>query len=194
MKNNPNLSIYILCGGKSTRMGEDKGFVMYKGKSFMEWILKAAQPLSSSIFLLSKNQAYSQFGYPLITDLVKGKGPVGGIYTALEHSKTEWNLILSCDIPQISTAILEELILLAHRGKSDLVMVTDGKNDYPLVGIYQKKLSSYFLQAIAEDKLKLCPLVETLNPSRLWVMQDEQKCILNINSREDLKNLTTYDL
>ena len=194
MNRNLNLSIYILCGGKATRMGEDKGLVVFKGKSFMEWILEAVRPLSSSIFLLSKNQEYTRFGYPVIADLVQEKGPVGGIYSALYHTQSDWNLILSCDIPQITTSIVEELFLLASQEKSDLVMITDGNHDYPLVGIYHKRLSTYFLQAIEEDKLKLCPLVDALNPSRMWVMPKDQQCISNINSREELQNLTTYDL
>lgn len=107
----PDLSAYILCGGKSSRMQSEKGLVYYNGKPFIRWIIEAVVPITSTIILVTSNGAYSLVGLPMIEDIYENKGPVGGIFTALKHTKSSRNLILSCDVPRITT---ELLTLLTH--------------------------------------------------------------------------------
>lgn len=185
-----NIAVYILCGGKSTRMQEEKGLVDFQGKPFIQWILEAVFPLSSNITLVTKNKAYQKFGFPLISDLQDDKGPVGGIYTALAHSDTQTNLILSCDIPKITTNVLSELITQAKNCKNSICFLTDGLHDYPLIGCYSKSLLPVFAEAVLESRLKLCPLVNEQGPKKLFVYQKNQSALTNINSKAELHSLT----
>ena len=102
-----SLSIYILCGGKSSRMGTEKGLISFKEKPFVQHIIDAVSPLSDKVYLVTENQDYERFGLPLVPDLVPDRGPVGAIYTALKHTSSSWNLILSCDVPAITTRGLQ---------------------------------------------------------------------------------------
>ena len=100
----------ILAGGKSERMGTDKGLILYKGKPFIKHVYEAMKAvLGNNIVVVSSNAAYDAFGYRRIEDLIADKGPVGGLYTALKQSKTKLNLVLSVDVPLISSELLKSI-------------------------------------------------------------------------------------
>lgn len=190
MKSNPEIAAYILCGGKSSRMGQEKGLVIWKGNSFLGWILEALVPITDKMCLVTNCDAYQQYNLPLIPDLVEDKGPVGGIYSALHHSKSEWNLILSCDIPKIKSELLLELIEHIKSDENLVVIASDGIYDYPLIGIYHQSLEYEFHQAIQENKLKLRDLVDSLSPKKLLINPENQKYLANVNSLKELEKQT----
>src|SRR5690606_11872103 len=92
------------------RMQSEKGLVLFQGKPFIEHIIAAVLPISKEIQLVTNTSAYDYLSYKKIKDIELDKGPIGGIYSALVHSESEINLILSCDVPLISTELLLELI------------------------------------------------------------------------------------
>ena len=93
----------ILAGGKSSRMGEDKGLVLLNGKPMIQYVIEALKEVVSDIIIISNNASYNKFRVPVYSDIIKDKGPVGGIYTGLYHSTTELNFCISCDVPMISS-------------------------------------------------------------------------------------------
>ncbi|MBN7814468.1 molybdenum cofactor guanylyltransferase [Algoriphagus pacificus] len=185
-----DIAVYILCGGKSSRMKTEKGLVEFHGRPFLQWILDAVTPLTSKITLVTKNPAYASYGLPMIPDLVEDQGPVGGIFTALADSSSKYNLILSCDIPKISTEVLDSLIQSAIDSDKDVCILSDGKHDYPLIGCYQKYLLPAFQQAIEQNHLKLCSLVDSLRNNKLVISQKDQAALRNINTPAELLSLT----
>ncbi|SIO04177.1 molybdenum cofactor guanylyltransferase [Algoriphagus halophilus] len=187
---NEDIAVYILCGGKSSRMNTEKGLVKFQGKTFLQWILDAVTPLTSDITLVTKNAAYVSYGIPMISDLVEDQGPVGGIYTALADSSTRHNLLLSCDIPKITTEVLTFLIQSSISSDNDVCILSDGKHDYPLIGCYQKSLLPVFQYAIEHQHLKLCPLVDSLRNQKLVITPKYQAAIRNINTQKELLSLT----
>src|SRR5690606_34471024 len=95
--------------------------------------------ITSDIILLTSIADFSLVGLPMIEDTFADKGPVGRIYTALKHSKTERNLILSCDIPKINAELLRGLTDQSEGKDAPVIFLSDGKNDYPLIGVYRKQ-------------------------------------------------------
>ena len=188
-----DISAYVLCGGKSVRMQEEKGLVLYKGKPFIRWIIEAIMPITSTIILVTSNGDYSLVGLPMIEDIQSDKGPVGGIYSALKHSKTERNLVLSCDVPKINTALLSKLIEESSFNDSPVTFLSDGKNDYPLIGVYKKTALKTFTDAISGDKLKLCPLVNMISHQKIIINSEEKSHVQNINSKAELLSLNLLD-
>lgn len=193
MKNPKDITAYVLCGGKSVRMQAEKGLVLYKGKPFIRWIIEAIMPITSNIILVTSNGDYSLVGLPMIEDTYADKGPVGGIYTALNHSKTTRNLILSCDIPKITTELLRTVTDESWETEAPVTFLSDGKNDYPLIGVYSKSALKIFADAISADKLKLCPLVNMISHQKISINSDQKSLVQNINSKAELQFLNLLD-
>lgn len=188
-----SLSAYILCGGKSSRMQEEKGLVLFRGKSFVQWILDALEGLVPNPVLITGNPAYAVFQLETQADLIEDKGPLGGIYTALHHAKTDSALVLSCDIPKITSGALA-LLLEKASGKPDkITFLSDGKNDYPLIGIYPKLFLEPARKAILEGDLRLRQFVYNLPFQRIILQPLETGPLQNINTKAELSNLSqTY--
>lgn len=170
-------------------MQSEKGLVLYKGKPFIRWIVKAVMPVTANIILVTSNGDYELIGLPMIEDIYADKGPVGGIHAALQHSKTDLNLILSCDVPKISPELIRNLVDESAKNGTSLTFLHDGKNDYPLIGVYRKSSKKAFAEAIVADRLKLCPLVNMMSHRKLCINSEQKTLVQNINSRAELHAL-----
>ena len=89
MKRTKNIPVYILCGGKSSRMKSEKGLVNFRGKPFVQHIIETVEKITDEIYLVTKNEEYQKFDLPLIQDVYKGQGPLAGIHAALNHTAAD---------------------------------------------------------------------------------------------------------
>ncbi|WP_299129175.1 molybdenum cofactor guanylyltransferase [uncultured Winogradskyella sp.] len=187
-----NISVYILCGGKNIRMQKEKGLVLYKSQPFIQHIINAIKPISKKIFLVTDNNLYQKFGYPLVNDEYKDKGPVGGIYSALKHSNTHYNIILSCDIPNITTSILNTY-LSKEIYQKEITFLKDEQYEYPLIGVYSKHLVSKFEEAINTNILRLLRLIKCMDYKTIEIEVNDKVYVKNINTRQELE-LLKYEM
>jgi molybdenum cofactor guanylyltransferase len=186
-----NITVSILCGGKSSRMESEKGLVLWRNKAFIEHIIEAVLPITNNIQLITNTQEYNHLSYPKVNDIIAEKGPLGGIYSALESTKTELNLILSCDIPLISTEILLELIQ-KHNLKTDISILADELKIHPLIGVYNRSILTIIKQSIEENDLKMMHLLEKVNHQIIKVGSDKTDQLKNINTISELKELSNH--
>jgi molybdopterin-guanine dinucleotide biosynthesis protein A len=187
MKN--TITGYILAGGKSQRMGTDKGLLLLDGIPFVSHICEALKPIvGENIVIVSSNVDYDFLGYTRIEDLIPDKGPVGGIYTALKNSKTKLNIILSVDAPSVSSELLQWI--LDHHKESFLMtqVQTNGKN-HPLIAVYDQSLATVFEEHLINDQLKLRMVIERVLHQTLLVPEKWNHQTQNINTKEEYQNL-----
>ena len=168
-------------------MGDDKGFVLIDKELFIEKIIKALKPLVHTINIISGNKEYDKYCTERIEDIIPNRGPVGGIVTALSHTKTEFNIILSVDIPLITTEVIE--LLIHNHKKNDISQLCFNDKEMPLIALYNKKLKPIFLENLLNDKLKLMTIVHSVNFQNIEVPVKWEDSIINFNSKEDLKRL-----
>jgi molybdopterin-guanine dinucleotide biosynthesis protein A len=178
----------ILAGGKSSRMGSDKGFIKLNDKSFVEYSIKALKPLVNDILIVSDNPDYDIFGYKRIEDEIKGAGPVAGIWSGLNSSQTKSNLILSCDIPLIKTSILEKLIDSIDEN-SEIIQIESNGKTMPLIAMYKKQCAPTFLKALQNDERRLRRVINTMKTKNVVLEVEEQDTTMNINTQEELKTI-----
>lgn len=181
----------ILAGGKSSRMGSDKGLVLLNGKPMISYIIEILKKMQIPIIIISNNENYKQFGLPVFADIIKEKGPLGGIYTGLKNSKTESNIIVSCDVPFLSNRIIE-LLINKDNGYPISVVQSNGKT-HPLIGLYSKKIVKKLFDTILMEKLKVRSFIEefplnTIELDKQEILEYENE-IRNINTQEELKNI-----
>ena len=108
------LSGFVLAGGKSTRMGQDKASVTLNGLTLLQHALAALREVCSDVAILGKQELYGTLG-PVYEDILPGCGPLGGIHAALSSSKTQFNLIIAVDTPFLAPDFLSYLGAQGHR-------------------------------------------------------------------------------
>lgn len=182
-----SLTGVILAGGQSRRMGKNKALLDYNGQSFIAAILQALKPVVGNIIIIGETVDYKQLGYPVYEDLMPNSGPVGGIYTALYYSQTPYNLVLSCDIPLISTALLS--FLIQQRKETNINALQLSAKVQPLTAIYHKDCLASFRQALELQQLKLSDLFVPLKANLIDCPSHFEGNLANINRPEDLEKL-----
>lgn len=176
--------IIILAGGKSTRMGEDKGLMPLFGKSMISYVLDRALEINSEIIIVSDNANYKKFGYPVVKDVFKEKGPLAGMYSGLINSNIEKNIVLSCDIPYIRSGLLKYLFYQSEG--FDITIPVHKERIHPLIGIYSKKCADHFKKCIELDKLKITNAFEPFNTNMVDVDEFDDIAFKNLNSKKDI--------
>ncbi len=182
----------ILAGGKSSRMGTDKGFLKLNRKSFVEYSIEAMKPLVSQMMIVSNNADYDAFKLKRVEDVIKNSGPLAGIYSGLSHSKTDYNLVLSCDIPFIKTSILEMLIN-AQDGDADIVQILSDGKPMPLIALYKKRCETIFYNLLQNDERRLHVALNQCIVKNIELNPECDVFTTNINTPEELKEIEHVD-
>ncbi|MFD2565690.1 molybdenum cofactor guanylyltransferase [Aquimarina rubra] len=178
----------ILAGGKSSRMGQDKGLKLHNGKPFITHIIRAIEAVTNKIMIITASADYEVFGYPCIPDIIPDQGPVGGIYTGLNHTETTQNLILSCDVPFVTAMVLNNLIT---EYESDYDVIT--YKDIPLITLYNKSVMSTFFESIEKKRLSLRKTLSTLKVKSIPIEKSIAPFVKNINTHQQYKEATQWN-
>ncbi|MBL8005612.1 MAG: molybdenum cofactor guanylyltransferase [Candidatus Kapabacteria bacterium] len=177
------MKAYILAGGKSTRLGRDKGIEPIKGKPMISYLLDTLSTINVDVSIIANNDNYSHFQVPVITDIVAEKGPLGGILTAISHANED-SIVLSVDTPFISE---KNVLQLMKRYKKGSISVVESDTIlFPLFGIYPLSLIESLKQTIHSNNLKLIKFLLENNVTKITLqLSDLEK--LNINNLENLQ-------
>ena len=176
----------ILAGGKSSRMRTDKAFLKWNNKLFIESILDTLEPLTSDIIIVSNDKKYDVFRTKRIKDIIENAGPVAGIYSGLKASKTEYNLVLSCDIPLITETILQQLINEID-DKAEIIQCESQGKTMPLIALYSKRCENQFLKILNEGERRLRIAVATCKVKTIILDAENEIYTTNINTPQQLK-------
>jgi molybdopterin-guanine dinucleotide biosynthesis protein A len=122
----PQFTVAVLIGGDSSRMGTDKATFEVDGIAMANRVAGAAQEAGASqILIIGGTQAKSKtLTGDWKKDLFPGEGPLGGIITAMKHSDHDSVVVLSCDMPFMTSAVIQSLV----RGLED-AQATVGRTD-----------------------------------------------------------------
>ena len=175
----------ILAGGNSSRMGEDKGLMIIQGKPMIQHVIDVLQGVVEDIIIVSNNSEYEQFGCRVFDDEVKGKGPLGGIYTGLLHSNTQSSLVLSCDIPYVNANLLN--LIISHSDGYDITIPQKDGLTHQLMGVFSKRCVMTFKNALDDNELKLIDVFKKLNLNIIDANQFSERLFTNVNERDDIK-------
>ncbi len=108
------VSIAVLAGGQSQRMGRDKAFLEIGGRRVIERVLDAVRPLTDDLFISTNSpEQYQEFDLRMVADIYPDKAALGGIYSAIHAAHHASVLIVACDMPFLNVKLLQHLIDLA---------------------------------------------------------------------------------
>lgn len=184
----------ILAGGKSSRMGREKGLVDFRGKPLIQYGIDLLSRYTERILISSSNPDYLCFGYEMVPDPVAGRGPAAGIAAALNSSRSIWNIVIACDLPFLQPELID--CLLENAGSYQAVIpIHDGVME-PLAGIYHQELAGHFETALAAGDLALHKILLANKAKYQDVSQLIHKYPLlftNFNTLEALDSLNTME-
>lgn len=148
---NNNLSMVILAGGKSSRMGTDKCDLLYKDKTFLEIQIEKGRALGIDDIMVSGYKG-KRCEIPVIKDRFQEKGPLGGLEACFRHAKHDKVLVLCVDVPLVPVEALKELIALAEQHEGEPVIVKHGERYEPMMGIFPVTMADEMVQEIENGK------------------------------------------
>lgn len=150
------LSVAIIAGGKSARMGRDKAFVKLAGKPLIQHVIERSRNLGQTETILIANQPerYRHLGLPVFSDVCPNKGSLGGIYTALTYAQSRHTLVIACDMPFIKTELLRFMIAQISDAL-DIVVPRVGGYPQGLHAIYSQSCRKPIQEQLAANRLKV---------------------------------------
>ena len=185
------LSGLVLAGGKSRRMGRDKGKINYHGMPQREYVHSMLDDLCDTALLSCRPEQNSDpdlFGMPMIFDSFSGLGPFGAILSAFrKNPNTAW-LVVACDLPLLDEATLK--FLISHRNPSTLATAfhsPDNEFPEPLITIWEPRSYSVLLSFLAQGYS--CPRKVLINSEVELLTAPDTRALTNVNAPSDLENI-----
>lgn len=177
----------VLCGGQSTRMGEDKGEIRYHGIPQREYLYELLDQICAKTYLSIRPEQEPTIpkNYNIILDENEYKGPYNGLLSAhKKHPEEAW-LVLACDLPLINLKAVEDLLLARDATKLATAYTTQESGlPEPLIAIWEPKglkLSINYLQ----DGTSTCPRKFLINADTKLIFSKNKEVLLNANSKEE---------
>jgi molybdopterin-guanine dinucleotide biosynthesis protein A len=150
-----DVTIAILAGGKSTRMGTDKAFVEFQGRTLLARSLDLARALSANVRIVGSRDKFAPFA-SVVEDEFPNCGPLGGIHAALRSSHTDLNLVLAVDMPFVTQPLLQYLIAQARETSEAMAVVPRWNIGWqPLCAVYRRKFAVAAEQALRAGRNRI---------------------------------------
>jgi len=182
---------FVLAGGKSRRMGQDKALLLFEGRPLGLRAAELAQQVCSDVTIVGDPAKYAAWGFPVLRDLYPDRGPLGGIHAALAHCDAPLALVVGCDMPYLSPEFLHFLVGLARQSEADAVIPESETFGYePLCAVYARACFAPIEQALREDRRKISEVFRTLrlrliSPSEWRPYDPEGRLFRNLNTLEE---------
>lgn len=177
----------ILAGGKSSRMGSDKGVLVYHGKPQREHLFDLLQKFCKKVYLSCKSNETVPHHLNPITDTLDIDSPLNGIISAFKTDPTTAWLAIAVDMPLVDEPIIR--YLLAHRDPLNIAtcfLDSDGKLPEPMCTVWEPHAFPLLQDFIKTGNVSPRKFLQENNAKLLRV--PDKRALININSPEDLNN------
>jgi molybdopterin-guanine dinucleotide biosynthesis protein A len=185
---------FVLAGGKSSRMGQDKALMRVEGKPLVQRAAEILRPFVREITLLAPADRYANLGLPVVADKWPDQGPLAAVCTGLLSSHAEWNIFLACDLPLVSRQFLQLLVQRVRATCSDAVVPRTEDGWQPLSAAYHSRCRIAFARAIQEGRRSIIRLfdevrVEVITHDEMVSAGLSEVELVNMNTPEDWAGL-----
>jgi molybdenum cofactor guanylyltransferase len=190
----------ILCGGKSTRMGSDKGLLKAEATTWVQSAVHKLESLGLPVKISvnkEQHEAYSSIFSPdrLITDepSLQLRGPLYGLLSVYLHNPSDDLFILACDMPLMEPFLLEQLFQLYQTNPvPDAFVYTNEGEPEPLCGIYRaiglaEIVEMYHAGQLSKHSMKF--MLDHINVFTVPIPGEHKKFFRNINAHAELNGM-----
>lgn len=183
----------ILAGGKSSRMGFDKQFLEINNERLMKVVIaKLKNEFNEIIIVTNKPEEYRDFNCKIISDKIKGMGPLSGIHAGLIESSSEYIYVMACDMPNVNLQYVRYLKGIIEKLDIDVCVTMSRDGIEPFHGFYSKKLIDKIEEYLSSNRRSLNGLILISNA---YLVEEEKarefspdlSMFLNLNTEKDLE-------
>jgi molybdopterin-guanine dinucleotide biosynthesis protein len=184
------VSLALLAGGRSLRLGEDKAFASFSDGTVIEWMRDRFDRLFPNTFLVTRDPSRFQgLGLPVVNDALAEEGSTVGLYSAVLAAPTHRVICLACDMPFVEPHFLR---LLAERSRGfDVFVPRHGEYLQPLCAVYSKAVLSAYLEFIRSGRRRIFDIYADFNTGYLDMdggeYGDPEALFTNINTPAELE-------
>lgn len=185
-------SAVILCGGKSTRMAQDKAGLLIGKKTFLQQIEKNLKDADEILLSVKDRRDYPEIGARHIEDREADKGPLMGLCSALEECSYDKVWVMSCDMPLVNWDTAQKLEHYLTDGIDAVIPVDRTGKKYVLCAWYRKSTLEILKEQLESGDLKVKHLLGRLRVCYVAVegLSDGSHKFQNINTREEYQAFT----
>ena len=130
---------FILAGGLSSRMGADKSQLRLDGHTFVELAAGALGTVARAVSVVGSRQGLETHGLPVVPDVYKGLGAMGGLHAALSACEARWAAVVSCDLPFVTGELFARLASLREDDSEAVAPMQDDGRPQPLCALYSAR-------------------------------------------------------
>ncbi|OGW38707.1 MAG: hypothetical protein A2Y97_11135 [Nitrospirae bacterium RBG_13_39_12] len=182
----------ILAGGENTRLPLVKGFLEINGNRIIDLNVGILSSIFDRVIISTNNpELYSYLGVLMVGDIIKDRGPMTGIFSALTIPEVSDVFVTACDMPFINP-VLVKYVVERWSDKWDAAIPVFDKEPQPLFGIYSKKIAETIYENIKKGERSLKRFLQKIKV--LYIGEEEVKRIdsdgksfININTMEDFQ-------
>ncbi len=179
----------VLAGGRSTRMGADKGKIIYHGKAQREYLYDILKSNCEKTYLSCREDQVGELGaFPTIADNYPGLGVFGAILSAFRKNPNVAWLVVACDLPFVNNKIIKK-ILEKRSFKNIATAFYNSETGFadPLLTIYEPKSYLKLVQFMTLGYS--CPRKVLINSDTHLIKDFDQKYLRNVNTKEEMEAL-----
>jgi molybdopterin-guanine dinucleotide biosynthesis protein A len=183
----------ILAGGSSSRLGRNKALIEIAGQPMIERVVEQLCAAVSEIVLVTNSREQFAFlGLPMVRDIHQGIGALGGLHAGLSAIRTEYGLVVGCDMPFLDSDLLRYMI--SRRIGYDVVMPRIGQHYEPLHAIYAKRCLPGIEQSISSGRRRILHAcvgmhIQCIESGQVALYDPHHLSFFNVNTAGDLERM-----
>jgi molybdenum cofactor guanylyltransferase len=191
----------VLCGGKSSRMGQPKAWLSFDGETMLQRVVRImGEVLDPVAVVAAEEQELPELpaDVTIVRDEIEGRGPLQGLaagFTALE-GKVESVYLSSCDVPFLRREFVERVVSLssgATNARQEIIVPRIGDRFHPLAAVYKVSVLPHVQQMLASGVFRLTSLLDIvptriIEPHELADVDPEFESLRNLNTPEEYRN------
>lgn len=184
-----------MAGGRSTRMGSDKGALILQGKSLSDRTIDSMVGLfKDTIYVTNRPAEIKRNDIDVASDDIPYLGPLGGLAAGLRISKNDSNFVVAFDMPFINDELIKYMVQLS--AGFDIV-VPKVKGGYePLFAFYSSACLGHIEKRLREGDRRVISVfddvsVREIGDAEIKKFDEDQRAFININTLEDYAKVKT---
>ncbi len=188
-----DVSGLILAGGESSRYGRNKALVNFNGMPLIQRVSRVMQSLFHEVIIITNTpEEYSFLKLPMCEDLIKGLGPLGGLFTGLTRMTNDAGFLVGCDMPFLNRKLIRHIVEI--RDDCDVIVPSISGMMEPLHALYGQGCLPAIRQLIDSRKYQIGQFftevsVKYIDEDTIRFFDPEMRCFYNINEPRHLNSI-----